>query len=127
MENHGNVVSRETIMEKLWESDSFIDDNTLTVNVTRLCRKLETIGMKEFIQTKKESVIWYEKENAGGISVDEKTDIPFCLWGLLFMHSWGGCMEKRQKRYCIRLFCGFCLQEGSCWQAFPLSAERRNS
>lgn len=53
MENHGNVVSRETIMEKLWESDSFIDDNTLTVNVTRLRRKLETIGMKEFIQTKK--------------------------------------------------------------------------
>lgn len=40
-------------MEKLWESDSFIDDNTLTVNVTRLRRKLETIGMKEFIQTKK--------------------------------------------------------------------------
>lgn len=53
MENRGKTVSRETIMEKLWESDSFIDDNTLTVNVTRLRRKLETVGVKDFIQTKK--------------------------------------------------------------------------
>ena len=41
------------IMTKLWESDSFIDDNTLTVNITRLRRKLEKEGLKEFIITKK--------------------------------------------------------------------------
>jgi len=53
MENIGKVVSRETIMERLWQSDSFIDDNTLTVNITRLRKKLEDIGMCEFIKTKK--------------------------------------------------------------------------
>lgn len=52
-ENHGKVVSREAIMTKLWENDSFIDDNTLTVNMTRLRRKLESIGLKDFIITKK--------------------------------------------------------------------------
>ena len=41
MEHAGKVVSRDAIMTKLWESDSFIDDNTLTVNITRLRRKLE--------------------------------------------------------------------------------------
>lgn len=40
-------------MEKLWESDSFIDDNTLTVNVARLRKKLEEIGVKDIIKTKK--------------------------------------------------------------------------
>lgn len=52
-ENRGKVVSREAIMTRLWENDSFIDDNTLTVNVTRLRKKLETIGLKNFIATKK--------------------------------------------------------------------------
>ena len=40
-------------MTKLWESDSYIDDNTLTVNVTRLRRKLEDAGLTDFIKTKK--------------------------------------------------------------------------
>jgi len=53
MERAGHVVSREDIMERLWESDSFIDDNTLTVNMTRLRKKLEDIGLHEFILTKK--------------------------------------------------------------------------
>lgn len=53
MENAGKIVKRERIMERLWESDEFIDDNTLTVNVTRLRKKLEGIGVKEFIVTKK--------------------------------------------------------------------------
>ena len=44
MEHKGKAVSRDTLMMWLWESDSFIDDNTLTVNVTRLRRKLEEIG-----------------------------------------------------------------------------------
>lgn len=53
MEARGAVVSREAIMTRLWESDSFVDENTLTVNVTRLRRKLESVGLKDFIQTKK--------------------------------------------------------------------------
>lgn len=53
MENKGNVVTREKIMRKLWESENFVDDNTLTVNVTRLRKKLEDIGKRDFIITKK--------------------------------------------------------------------------
>lgn len=53
LENAGKVVSRDAIMERLWESNSFIDDNTLTVNMTRLRKKLEDAGLKEFIVTKK--------------------------------------------------------------------------
>lgn len=53
MENKGKAVSRDTLMMRLWESDSFIDDNTLTVNVTRLRRKLEEAGLENFIRTKK--------------------------------------------------------------------------
>lgn len=49
----GKVVSRDTLMTKLWESDSFVDDNTLTVNMTRIRKKLEGIGVKDFILTKK--------------------------------------------------------------------------
>ena len=44
--------SRERLMERLWETDSFIDDNTLTVNVNRLRKKLEGAGLKDFITTK---------------------------------------------------------------------------
>ncbi len=50
MENKGKVVSRERLMEQLWESDSFIDENTLTVNVNRLRKKLEAIGLINFIK-----------------------------------------------------------------------------
>lgn len=53
MENPGEIVSRSAIMTRLWESDSFIDDNTLTVNITRLRKKLEEIGLTDFILTKK--------------------------------------------------------------------------
>ncbi len=53
MENPGKVVSRSQIMTRLWDSDSFIDDNTLTVNVNRLRKKLEEIGIYDFIITKK--------------------------------------------------------------------------
>lgn len=53
MENSGKVVSRNEIMMRLWDSDSFIDDNTLTVNVNRLRKKLEEIGIYDFIITKK--------------------------------------------------------------------------
>ncbi len=52
MKNKGKVVSRERLIEKLWESESFIDDNTLTVNVNRLRKKLDGAGLEDFIQTK---------------------------------------------------------------------------
>lgn len=52
MENKGKVVSREKLMERLWETDSFIDDNTLTVNINRLRKKLDAAGLNSFITTK---------------------------------------------------------------------------
>lgn len=53
MEHAGKIVTRDRLMERLWESEEFVDDNTLTVNMTRLRRKLEEIGIREFIKTKK--------------------------------------------------------------------------
>lgn len=52
-ENAGKFVTRDAIMTRLWESDEFIDDNTLTVNVARLRKKLEEAGMHDVIRTKK--------------------------------------------------------------------------
>ncbi len=49
----GRIVSRDKLMLKLWETDSFVDENTLTVNITRLRRKLEREGLKDFIATRK--------------------------------------------------------------------------
>lgn len=51
--NKEKIVSREEIMDTLWESESFIDDNTLTVNMTRLRNKLEELGVKDAIETKR--------------------------------------------------------------------------
>ena len=53
MRNAGRVVSRDKIMERLWQNDEFIDDNTLTVNMTRLRKKLEAEGLRDVIKTKK--------------------------------------------------------------------------
>lgn len=52
MESKGKVVSRERFMEKLWETDSFVDENTLTVNINRLRKKLDAVGLENFIKTK---------------------------------------------------------------------------
>lgn len=52
MKEKGKVVSREKLMQSLWETDSFVDDNTLTVNVNRLRKKLEAAGLHDFIKTK---------------------------------------------------------------------------
>ncbi len=52
MKSKGKVVSRERLMEALWQTDSFVDENALTVNVGRLRRKLEAAGLKDFIETK---------------------------------------------------------------------------
>ncbi len=53
MAGKGRIVSREELMEKLWQTDSFVDENTLTVNVARLRRRLEAAGLEGFIVTKK--------------------------------------------------------------------------
>lgn len=52
MESKGKVVSRERLMELLWETDCFVDENTLSVNVGRLRKRLEAAGLKDFITTK---------------------------------------------------------------------------
>lgn len=52
MENKGKVISRDTLMTKLWQMDDYVEENTLTVNVTRLRRKLEQIGLDGFITTR---------------------------------------------------------------------------
>ncbi len=53
MERRGQIVSREAIMTALWESDSFVDENTLSVNVNRLRKKLAAAGLTDFIRTRK--------------------------------------------------------------------------
>ena len=52
MENHGKIVSRDTLMMKLWQDDCYVEENTLTVNVTRLRKKLAAAGLSDFIRTK---------------------------------------------------------------------------
>lgn len=53
IENNGKVVSRESIMTRLWENDSYVDENTLSVNINRLRKKCEELGLIDFIITKK--------------------------------------------------------------------------
>lgn len=66
IENREKIVSREEIMDCLWENESFIDDNTLSVNITRLRSKLEELGLKDIIETKRgqgyilKGENWYE-------------------------------------------------------------------
>lgn len=52
LENKGKVVSRERLMNRLWETDRFVDENTLSVNIARLRKKLEAAGLSDFITTK---------------------------------------------------------------------------
>ncbi len=52
MQNKGKVVSREDLMKRLWETERFIDENTLSVNIARLRKKLEAAGLEDFITTK---------------------------------------------------------------------------
>ena len=50
--NKGKVVSRDTLMTKLWQDDNYVEENTLTVNVNRLRKKLDDLGATDFIKTK---------------------------------------------------------------------------
>lgn len=52
LEQKGKVVSRDTLMTRLWQMDDYVEENTLTVNVTRLRKKLEQAGLCDFIKTK---------------------------------------------------------------------------
>ena len=52
MENKGKIVSREKLMERLWKTQQFVDENTLTVNIGRLRKKLDAVGLTDFITTK---------------------------------------------------------------------------
>jgi DNA-binding response OmpR family regulator len=51
MKNNESIVTREKLMQELWDDESFIDDNTLTVNINRLRKKLNEIGLDDFIKT----------------------------------------------------------------------------
>ena len=53
IENKGSIVPRDSLIEYLWKSDYFVDDSTLTVNITRLRRKLEEIGIENAIETRR--------------------------------------------------------------------------
>lgn len=53
LERKGSVVSRDALMQRLWETDSYVDENTLTVNINRLRRTLEAAGLEDFITTRK--------------------------------------------------------------------------
>ena len=53
LENRGRIVSRDALMERLWSTDSFVDENTLNVNMNRLRRKLEGVGLENVIRTRK--------------------------------------------------------------------------
>ena len=52
MKNHGKILSREKLLRALWDDERFVDDNTLTVNINRLRRKIEQAGMNGYIETK---------------------------------------------------------------------------
>lgn len=52
MKQHGKILSREKLLRALWDDERFVDDNTLTVNINRLRRKIEQAGIHEYIQTK---------------------------------------------------------------------------
>ena len=58
MEKGGQILSRDNLMRLLWEDESFVDDNTLTVNINRLRKKLESVGLPDWIQTKKKQGYW---------------------------------------------------------------------
>lgn len=53
IKNCGRIISRDKIMKVLWDDENFVDDNTLTVNINRLRKKLLDIGLEDYIQTKK--------------------------------------------------------------------------
>ena len=65
MEHRGKIISRDTLMTRLWESDMYVEENTLTVNINRLRKKLNAIGLTDFIKTKPGSRYLIEANESG--------------------------------------------------------------
>ncbi len=65
MEHRGKIISRDTLMTRLWESDMYVEENTLTVNINRLRKKLNAIGLTDFIKTKPGSGYLIEANESG--------------------------------------------------------------
>lgn len=65
MEHRGKIISRDTLMTRLWESDMYVEENTLTVNINRLRKKLNAIGLTNFIKTKPGSGYLIEANESG--------------------------------------------------------------
>ena len=86
MQSKGRVVSREKLMERLWETDSFVDENTLTVNIGRLRgKKLDAAGLPGFITTRWAWAIWWGEGYADRISAAAaQTALAFFLFGGIF-------------------------------------------
>ena len=62
-QNRNTIVSREKLMQHMWDCDVFVDDNTLTVNINRLRKKLEYVGLSDFIETRRgQGYIVYENQ-----------------------------------------------------------------
>ena len=61
MENKGRVVSRDTLMMRLWETDNYVEENTLTVNIARLRKKLDHAGLTGLLQLRSAAATWYSK------------------------------------------------------------------
>ncbi len=82
LENKGQVVSRDDIMVKLWETDSFVDENTLTVNVARLRKKLEASGRQTLSRRRKAWDIWWSDMLGKYIKSKNKYILLFlpCIW-----------------------------------------------
>lgn len=94
-ERRGRTVPREDIMQALWESDSFIDDNTLTVNVARLRAHLAEIGLEGLIRTQKGRVTWWMRH-------DGRTGASACIFQLLPPYAPGVPAGGAGRRHAVR-------------------------
>ena len=130
MENKGRLVSRDTLITKLWETDNYIEENTLTVNIARLRRKLEHAGLKDFITTKVGEGYLLENVTAAGGTESSargkrrremklfaqylysrrhvfflRSSLRGCLWGYLFSvwHRHAGGLVSASD---LSVFCG---------------------
>ena len=66
MQNKGQILPREVLIDELWQSEAFIDENTLNVNIARLRRKLAEIGLPDYLKTRRAWGIRYEAAGLSG-------------------------------------------------------------
>ncbi len=86
MSNVDKIVTREQILEELWDDRSFIDDNTLTVNIARVRKRLGDIGLSDAISTKRGVGYTFSQEPMGG-SIKNQQELA-SLWLSIFAKSW---------------------------------------